>query len=377
MRNFNTFLIAGILTICISFGTAFAASPVMIVKDDGNGKDTEIWSENLKELRIQHDIWDIRSSGAPSYEAIQEYKALIWSCGDQGSNSLNRTNQNLLQRFYDSGKSIILSGSRVAGNFGWSSRFFSDVFGVEYVEWRTDINKLNGRDTMSGTEFEPWGAVEVVKLDSFGGSFNNAKITFGLQFRQGTQIPYSHHEMREYGAASIAGHFGRSAMFFSFSLDSIWSSMEQYNIVRNSMWHIGRSIMEGRNALASIENKRRAISNEHAKFASDSIIKDLSRGNRSSFDSFVKAVKASKVPGKYAPVAYQIRDYANYALVSGDDDLADLEPLFRSVINDLDDLEPLVKSGDLSELEPLYTTVVNRDDDDDLNDLTPLLVAGN
>lgn len=350
-----------------------AGNPIVLVEDDGGGHDSGIWSRNLDSLGIRYDRWNIRDMGSPTVDDLVSYRLVIWSCGDENSNSLNRDNQRMLERYYDRGNSIILSGSRVAGNLGWGNRFFRNVFGIEYVEWRTDIRRLAGRDAMSGKEFEPWGAVEVVKLDSFG-AFADSRIIFGLEFSPGTHIPYPVEELRNYGAGSISGRFGRTAMFLSFSLDSVWSSVTQRRIVGKALWEAGRSLKQQRVALSSIEDNDGVLDMDHARLVADQIINDLRAGRRCAYDRFARAVRASARPGTYAPVAQELRDFVVYALVSGDDELKDLEPLMNEISNDLDDLEPLMCQDDLSDLEPLYMSMLkSRSVDDDLSDIPPLM----
>lgn len=343
------------------FGQICDAHPyVLLVDGVGNGAESREWQRNLKDLSVEFKLWDRNQMGSPVFSDLVPYRLIIWSCGDKSRDTIIREEQQALDEYFNSGHgSLIVTGSRVASDLRWSGNFLRNIFGVEYDGWRGDVKKLVGRDIMSGEEFDPWGSLEIIKLDRFG-SWNDTKILFGLQFAQGAPLPYPANELKNYGAASTCGRIGRRAMLFSFSLDKIFSSFTTRSIVRRAIWESGRNnddqgANNDQDLLLNMNSQERE---EKAQASANMIIRELKNGSRNHFDRLVREITRSNNPGAYYSTVSEIREFVEWALSPMGDGLDELEPLLYSILDELDQLQPLMRDGDdLDDLEPLLAVV--------------------
>jgi hypothetical protein len=85
---------------------------IVLISDDGQFLYHSFYMSALLSdgAGYDYDVWTVSSDGEPVLPDISEYRAVVWVCGDESSNTLTAANQSTLAQYLDAGGRLLLVG---------------------------------------------------------------------------------------------------------------------------------------------------------------------------------------------------------------------------------------------------------------------------
>jgi subtilisin family serine protease len=103
---------------------------VLIVDDDGTADYQTYYANAVAGTGTTFDLWNVATAGIISTSELESYAAVIWSCGDQSTNTLTSQDRIHLGEYLDSGRNLILVGQNIDEDIHGTT-FYSDYLHVQ------------------------------------------------------------------------------------------------------------------------------------------------------------------------------------------------------------------------------------------------------
>ncbi len=128
-------------------------APILVVDDDNGANHASFYSAALAATGYNYDDYSTNLDGAVSYSTIQEYDYIVWSCGNESSNTLTATDREALQSFLDAGNDLMFCSQGADEDLELrNSSFYSDYLHASSggVSGGTQVNSVAGDPISDG-----------------------------------------------------------------------------------------------------------------------------------------------------------------------------------------------------------------------------------
>ena len=121
-----------------TFSVRIGMRQVLLVDDDAGDPYESYFTGALDALGIEYDLWTVYSQGSPPVTVMEEYITVIWSTGDDYSETLNSTDETNLMAYLDGGGTLYLSSQDYLYDIGSPTTFSSNYLHV--ASWTSDTS---------------------------------------------------------------------------------------------------------------------------------------------------------------------------------------------------------------------------------------------
>lgn len=210
------------------------AACTLIVDDDYYRADRPYDYQNYYTSALQnagyiYDAWDVHTMGAPTLSNLQDYPLVLWQTGDAPYNTLDLSNQNLLQSYLGDGGNLLLSGQNIAQDItNDPSQFLQDVLHADYLGTHVDLASVFGGGPFSGQSYTLQGAEGA----------NNQNSPDYFQALPGATPVFTYTASSHTGALSI-DHDNYRLLFFGFGIESISPATDRQALLHTSLDWLG------------------------------------------------------------------------------------------------------------------------------------------
>lgn len=122
-----------------SFEIVIGTPEILFIDDDG-GEDCET---NYTNVMIPA-IWEVHSKGCPTTEFLQQYKAVVWSTGDDRESSLTVAEQSVISDFLDNGGKLLITGQNIGYDLCGDGSASDSIFLSNYLHVKFVSDSTNG-----------------------------------------------------------------------------------------------------------------------------------------------------------------------------------------------------------------------------------------
>ena len=128
---------------------------ILLVDDDAGSNYETYFTEALNANGYAYDVWDVNASGSPGAGDLMNYRVVIWTTGDDYSNTLTSTDQSNLMSYLDNGGRLYLSSQDLLWDIsGGNDGAISNTFVNNYLHVTSVSNDVS-YSTVSGVSGDP------------------------------------------------------------------------------------------------------------------------------------------------------------------------------------------------------------------------------
>jgi M6 family metalloprotease-like protein len=197
----------------------YAGNFVVLLEDDGSANNASLFQNAITGAGYAYVHQDNGTAGLPSLGLLEGALAVVWYTGIEGFNTLNSTEQALVQTYLDGGGSLFISGQ----DLGWGlveqgsaadELFYETYLHADYVADTSNDNTLNG---LGG---DPIG--DGLSLNLTGGTgANNSTWPSWISPRSGASSVFEYSVGRP---GAIRYETGHNLVYFAFNFEAINTS---------------------------------------------------------------------------------------------------------------------------------------------------------
>ena len=127
----------------LSLGYAYETPRILFVDDDALDEDCFI--EALDSNNYVYDVLNVEGQGSPTSEILGNYDIVIWTTGQDYSDTLTSSDQDLLSSYLETGGKLFLSSQDLLYDIGESSTFDEEVLRV--LSYTNDVKQTSAIGT--------------------------------------------------------------------------------------------------------------------------------------------------------------------------------------------------------------------------------------
>ncbi len=137
---------------------------IIIIDDDGGSEYQEWYSQDLTDLDIAHDIWDVAARGDITDEELAIYPTAIWHTSNE-SDPLTETEQGIIETYLVNGGRLFLTGENIDEQLAGTD-FYADVLHASSAGG-------SGLPQVTGIDGNPISNGQTLFLGAAGGAGNS------------------------------------------------------------------------------------------------------------------------------------------------------------------------------------------------------------
>ncbi len=242
----------------LTFLVEIGRPPVLLVADDGVFTYHSFFESALRIDAITeyiHDVWSVTAQGEPQWSDIQDYRYILWVCGNDSVTSISTENRAMLAQFLDAGGRLFLAGQGVDEQLAGSS-FYSDYLHCQSAG-------LPGTLMLHGELNDPISAGTRLLLIG-GGCAGNGNVGPDEIVPLGDAVGFYKYDLADSGFGAVRYDNGvYKTAFYAFALESACGSGGSTHhtvTIRNTLNWLGAEAVSADPPRATPRRRRASLS---------------------------------------------------------------------------------------------------------------------